>query len=204
MKPFRKTFRKILLLSPPSRRRGLKLVCMVIGAPVGGSPPSRRRGLKHWKGMGQEQRWAVASLAEAWIETNWTGANGYAIKSPPSRRRGLKPTLDKTMLPLLPSPPSRRRGLKPIVNSPATRFSAVASLAEAWIETGLYLPSYLHCGWSPPSRRRGLKQNSPGTPPAAYLSPPSRRRGLKQTCPASPLAGRQSPPSRRRGLKQKR
>ena len=59
----------------------------------------------------------VASLAEAWIEMQW---NIYE------------------MVGNLWSPPSRRRGLKSAACQRKSRSSGVASLAEAWIEIGVY------------------------------------------------------------------
>ena len=54
------------------------------------SPPSRRRGLKSDAyGMDQAAR-LVASLAEAWIEITSVKSEAYSPLSPPSRRRGLK------------------------------------------------------------------------------------------------------------------
>ena len=55
---------------------------------------------------------AVASLAEAWIETTKSSCYGRALWSPPSRRRGLKPKIDCRREIVFESPPSRRRGLK--------------------------------------------------------------------------------------------
>ena len=55
---------------------------------------------------------AVASLAEAWIETFVTAASGSILTSPPSRRRGLKHGYSVEIQPCSASPPSRRRGLK--------------------------------------------------------------------------------------------
>ena len=57
-----------MLLSPPSRRRGLKFISVNIMAVCTWSPPSRRRGLKF--------PCKIEDLQEE--------------KSPPSRRRGLK------------------------------------------------------------------------------------------------------------------
>ena len=55
------------------------------------SPPSRRRGLKLCKLHSVPMGLLVASLAEAWIETSDTVCPMYCSRSPPSRRRGLKP-----------------------------------------------------------------------------------------------------------------
>ena len=58
-------------MSPPSRRRGLKLHVKIDFDFNVLSPPSRRRGLKRgrlsWRVPRVDQ---VASLAEAWIETS--------------------------------------------------------------------------------------------------------------------------------------
>ena len=53
--------------SPPSRRRGLKLVVGAMSLRLPRSPPSRRRGLKSWDKT-LSNVGTVASLAEAWIE----------------------------------------------------------------------------------------------------------------------------------------
>ena len=55
------------------------------------SPPSRRRGLKYTKIGGYTPAEEVASLAEAWIEIYFLQTiNAVQLPSPPSRRRGLK------------------------------------------------------------------------------------------------------------------
>ena len=98
--------------SPPSRRRGLKRMMYNGGYMTFESPPSRRRGLKHPFRIRIRERRVVASLAEAWIETSMLAFRRSASRSPPSRRRGLK-LLSSSCLPAMYlSPPSRRRGLK--------------------------------------------------------------------------------------------
>ena len=54
--------------SPPSRRRGLKLIACRSYAFVRQSPPSRRRGLKSKSSASCIVPLIVASFAEAWIE----------------------------------------------------------------------------------------------------------------------------------------
>ena len=54
------------------------------------SPPSRRRGLKFILTLILKVDFYVASLAEAWIEIFTTVAAWMWVESPPSRRRGLK------------------------------------------------------------------------------------------------------------------
>ena len=81
----------------------------------------------------------VASLAEAWIETQWIrrDPNGFPVAS-------LAEAWIETYM-------QRKRDAN----------VTVASLAEAWIEM-LSLSLHYITGASPPSRRRGLK-SSPGT-----------------------------------------
>ena len=57
-----------MLLSPPSRRRGLKLTLSSVVLCSFESPPSRRRGLKSIRFGAKCCRMLVASFSEAWIE----------------------------------------------------------------------------------------------------------------------------------------
>ena len=120
-------------LSPPSRRRGLKLCLLKLLSPL-----------------------CVASFAEAWIEIETRFVVMLPITSPPSRRRGLKSAIQSPNAPSHWSPPSRRRGLKfqlSVIQTPLrfrrllrggvdwntcnawiTSIKSVASFAEAWIE----------------------------------------------------------------------
>ena len=54
--------------SPPSRRRGLKILSKVLRMFATSSPPSRRRGLKKIQHLAHRLSLRVASFAEAWIE----------------------------------------------------------------------------------------------------------------------------------------
>ena len=58
------------ILSPPSRRRGLKLTMQEFPTMQIMSPPSRRRGLKFKRFANLYTVFLVASFAEAWIEIN--------------------------------------------------------------------------------------------------------------------------------------
>ena len=78
----------------------------------------------------------VASLAEAWIETFCHHPLTEIGRSPPSRRRGLKLRFCDALSRRSESPPSRRRGLKHVEPQFFYNLFMVASLAEAWIETG--------------------------------------------------------------------
>ena len=148
-----------MLRSPPSRRRGLKLISVRIDAEGSLSPPSRRRGLKCHVAPNYAICTLVASFAEAWIEIRIFKKEIFAfsvasfaeawieillsssrlcrcIPSPPSRRRGLKFFLPPLLRWYSLSPPSRRRGLKYSV-TPEKLLTVVASFAEAWIEIPL-------------------------------------------------------------------
>jgi len=76
------------------------------------SRPSRTRGLKRER-RGNLRKGGVASLADAWIETNGLNVLVMVIMSRPSRTRGLKLVGDDGLV----------------------RPRRVASLADAWIET---------------------------------------------------------------------
>ena len=76
------------------------------------SPPSRRRGLKSLYIFNYKVRKIVASLAEAWIEIHTLTKDTQTFQSPPSRRRGLKYIHKGNDSGGRESPPSRRRGLK--------------------------------------------------------------------------------------------
>ena len=77
---------------------------------------------------------SVASRADAWIETDAPRCHVSGDRSRPSRTRGLKPAQRSAMVAGALSRPSRTRGLKQ--NGMRTRADiAVASLADAWIET---------------------------------------------------------------------
>ena len=58
----------IAVMSPPSRRRGLKFFFLFDCLCFCGSPPSRRRGLKFFCFSLFSSFFLVASFAEAWIE----------------------------------------------------------------------------------------------------------------------------------------
>ena len=75
------------------------------------SPPSRRRGLKSFTGT-LRMIYHVASFAEAWIEILNCRHAATIRLSPPSRRRGLKYLRQYHQENKKRSPPSRRRGLK--------------------------------------------------------------------------------------------
>ena len=140
------------------------------------SPPLRRRGLKLDE-LNIEIAINVASFAEAWIETPLIIKSKIDILSPPLRRRGLK-------LPNFCFPPfcfSRLLCGGVDWNShpanPQMEWT-VASFAEAWIET-FNCSNISRISASPPLRRRGLKPFSPDLSLSKTESPPLRRRGLK-------------------------
>ena len=164
--------------SPPSRRRGSKPVHAAVPAVGRLSPPSRRRGSKPRGGV------AIVRVGG----------------SPPSRRRGSKRHDQRHAVSAVGSPPSRRRGSKQCELKGGKGCHDVASITEAWIETG----NSPGCGgptrvasiteaWietrhrprgearhaSPPSRRRGSKHSSHQLHANLAASPPSRRRGSK-------------------------
>ena len=119
------------------------------------SRPSRTRGLKQWL-LTCIRRRAVASLADAWIETWRWGRARRRSRSRPSRTRGLKHLQSAYSAFRCTSRPSRTRGLKlPIVRD-AVPLLLVASLADAWIETSIIDTAGLNLT-SRPSRTRGLK-----------------------------------------------
>ena len=79
---------------------------------------------------------AVASFAEAWIETDYIarlegGARCRLLRGGVDRNGSFSRSTPKT----LPSPPSRRRGSKRVDRIVSMVNARVASFAEAWIET---------------------------------------------------------------------
>ena len=165
------------------------------------SPPSRRRGLKLLSGCLPRIGPWVASFAEAWIEILLSSSRlCRCIPSPPSRRRGLKFFLPPLLRWYSLSPPSRRRGLKYSV-TPEKLLTVVASFAEAWIEiSGVDSPfKGMKCrllrggvDWNGNALVYGnarvyvasfaeawIEIVSPSTEDKEEKSPPSRRRGLK-------------------------
>ena len=155
-------FRPTTKRSPPVRRRGLKRASGVAGAPAAlvasraeawietpvtcpnNALPRVASRAEAWiettVSQASSRSSSVASRAEAWIETRPMNTGKLAaITSPPVRRRGLKrgsarhdPAVSGQ------SPPVRRRGLKLPWRRPRRTSRAVASRAEAWIETGLH------------------------------------------------------------------
>ena len=123
-----------MLLSPPSRRRGLKFSVGCFTTPFITSPPSRRRGLKFNKFYKLFRRNNVASFSEAWIEIFIKRAKQECSQVASFSEAWIEITfLSLSML-----------------------RASVASFSEAWIEIPL-LPSTSLVTWSPPSWRRGLK-----------------------------------------------
>ena len=125
--------KEAILLSHPSRVRGLKQPGERQGLPAGESHPSRVRGLKlhdvrcrhqllvaplagAWietcSLSGQDCLEGVAPLAGAWIETPGLDTRLDFGKSHPSRVRGLKRNVLTAYGPGRGSHPSRVRGLK--------------------------------------------------------------------------------------------
>ena len=141
--------------SPPSRRRGLKLLSNFMIKMEILSPPSRRRGLKWQEGSATEKQ----------------------TRSPPSRRRGLK--FKKADAEAAKKGRLLHGGVD--WNSRSTKLKrnlCVASFTEAWIEINLgknenegeqvasFTEAWIEISYklytctshsSPPSRRRGLK-----------------------------------------------
>ena len=76
--------------SPPTRRCGLKSVQMFVKKSPTWSPPTRRCGLKSPWGGKRERLVAVTSYAEVWIEIYILSSGQGACESPPTRRCGLK------------------------------------------------------------------------------------------------------------------
>ena len=102
-----------ILLSPPTRRRGLKLSFLTNFAPDNGVASHAEAWIETVTFCLVDYPHIVASHAEAWIETSisrWV------------HRRRL-------------SPPTRRRGLKLFSLRKTGKGGGVASHAEAWIET---------------------------------------------------------------------
>ena len=79
-----------LHLSHPSRVRGLKLLIILLALFELLSHPSRVRGLKPSQFQKIKQKYQVAPLAGAWIETNRRCIAQHTQGSHPSRVRGLK------------------------------------------------------------------------------------------------------------------
>ncbi len=149
-------FGRIIVTSPPSRRRGSKLELGII---------------YHWKKD-------VASLAEAWIETMSSMVISASGSSPPSRRRGSKRERYGE------GEFRRRRLPRGGVDRNRADVHETTSLGCRLPRGGVDRNLQGQAGqcWSavsPPSRRRGSKRRH-GALPAAYVpSPPSRRRGSK-------------------------
>ena len=143
------------------------------------SPPSRRRGLKLLTPCLEPPDLCVASFAEAWIEILLSSSRlCRCIPSPPSRRRGLKFFLPPLLRWYSLSPPSRRRGLKYSV-TPEKLLTVVASFAEAWIE--MYSTTLNgFCSSNVASFAEAwIEICTVGCVAIHLVSPPSRRRGLK-------------------------
>ncbi len=166
------------------------------------SPPSRRRGSKLDVGHAEPSCRDVASLAEAWVETDtrsagwccggrrlprggvgrnvrWLSLSHRMKLSPPSRRRGSKhhsPPLSRCWV---GSPPSRRRGSKLRQCDPERCNICVASLAEAWVETSAF-PSLPEMACVASLAEAWVETVVSAVRPLALAtSPPSRRRGSK-------------------------
>ncbi|CAO3447715.1 hypothetical protein [Azospirillum argentinense] len=121
------------------------------------SPPARRRGLKHPVAHPTPVRWpAVASCAEAWIETT-------------------SPRRDHDAFRVASCAEAWIETVKALLDRAERK---VASCAEAWIETRQRLIGRL-VALSPPARRRGLKPGGDAASHRGCRSPPARRRGLK-------------------------
>ena len=192
----------VRLLSPPSRRRGLKLLsgCLPrIGPWVASfaeawieillsssrlcrcipSPPSRRRGLKY-SVTPEKLLTVVASFAEAWIEISGVDSPFKGMKC-----RLLRGGVDwnkedgEPMFTLTGSPPSRRRGLKFKRFANLYTVFLVASFAEAWIE--MYSTTLNgFCSSNVASFAEAwIEICTVGCVAIHLVSPPSRRRGLK-------------------------
>ena len=174
----------------------------------------------------QTQKYLVAPLAGAWIETLCCVVVSGGKLVAPLAGAWIETVLSNILFrPDAASRPSRARGLKPRIASALPAISSVAPLAGAWIETSRIVCPISHSR-SRPSRARGLKQRREGHHPVHGGSRPSRARGLKHAerpparpaCRVAPLAGAwietlaglslapllTSRPSRARGLKPRR
>ena len=101
-----------MLLSPSSRRRGLKYARTIEEAGGAKSPPSWRRGLKFRTGRRLYKFRKVASFTEAWIEI----VIAHCLKLPAFvasfSEAWIEINVQISIKPSNESPPSRRRGLK--------------------------------------------------------------------------------------------
>ena len=79
-----------MVLSLPSRERGLKFVKVIFRSLIAVSLPSRERGLKSRPYLYQLRYSRVAPFAGAWIEINPFDKVIKPKRSLPSRERGLK------------------------------------------------------------------------------------------------------------------
>ena len=122
------------MVSPPSRRRGLKKIGETISSTVVGVASFAEAWIENVSLMLLLHRHPVASFAEAWIENFFVSNTDLIVTSPPSRRRGLKIQNTPKDTKIWKSPPSRRRGLKIASMCVSTPPETVASFAEAWIE----------------------------------------------------------------------
>ncbi len=101
-----------MVLSLPSRGRGLKWEKLSFGSKDYASLPSRGRGLKYVTISKEVDLSIVAPLAGAWIEISGCRRHSSALPSLPSRGRGLKCGQRKDHACGSESLPSRGRGLK--------------------------------------------------------------------------------------------
>ena len=123
-----------LVLSPPSRGRGLKPLTADIRVAHDTSPPSRGRGLKHIV-PGERREFDVAPFTGAWIETTCVRASAGASASPPSRGRGLKLSCPINSLPNISVAPFTGAWIETANSAACASRLTVAPFTGAWIET---------------------------------------------------------------------
>jgi len=148
----------ILILSRPTRARGLKQGCERHLYHRRHVAPHAGAWIETFKAMLGGTDTVVAPHAGAWIETSTRSCPDWVAVSRPTRARGLKPDIDNsepTCAQSRPtrarglklygawggerfytSRPTRARGLKPVARAKFLTRRKVAPHAGAWIETG--------------------------------------------------------------------
>ena len=136
-----------VIMSLPSRERGLKFWLRPRCGCGPWSLPSRERGLKFVASRLAARDAQVAPFTGAWIEIDQTLLD-YVVSSEslPSRERGLKFLVGVEDGVGVLSLPSRERGLKLCGCHDSVRRPYVAPFTGAWIEIGSCRPS--RPGWS--------------------------------------------------------
>ncbi len=161
----------------------------------------RTRGLKHPIPRLIHNADAVASHADAWIETVYLSPNQHREWSRPMRTRGLKRAVRLFLWPCARVASHADAWIETAKIDYFRKRQTVASHADAWIETAREWILGLPNDGSRPMRTRGLKLVSLVATSTMTASRPMRTRGLKQAVAAGKAPIEWSRPMRTRGLK---